>query len=143
MEYNRIAADVMKIESDDVEILTDKIQERSDLVEEMDKVKGLCTELIDSFEKEDAELIRSMLTGTNTNRRIDEKLLPLQNAIVSLRSAQMQAAESDRALQAQFTSRVNEAKEQLMQLKNDKKKIDYYSSINPSGSIGGSLDSSF
>ncbi len=143
LEYNRIAADVMKIESDDVEILTDKIQERSDLVEEMDKVKGLCTELIDSFEKEDAELIRSMLTGTNTNRRIDEKLLPLQNAIVSLRSAQMQAAESDRALQAQFTSRVNEAKEQLMQLKNDKKKIDYYSSINPSGSIGGSLDSSF
>ena len=118
-----------------MEILNDKIQERSDLVEEMDKVKGLCTELIDSFEKEDAELIRSMLTGTNTNRRIDEKLLPLQNAIVSLRSAQMQAAESDRALQAQFTSRVNEA--------NDKKKIDYYSSINPSGSIGGSLDSSF
>lgn len=143
LEYNRIAADVMKIESDDVEILTDKIQERSDLVEEMDKVKGLCTELIDSFEKEDSELIRSMLMGTNTNRRIDEKLLPLQNAIISLRSAQMQAAESDRALQAQFTSRVNEAKEQLMQLKNDKKKLDYYSSINPSGSIGGSLDSSF
>ena len=143
LEYNRIAADVMKIESDDVEILTDKIQERSDLVEEMDKVKGLCTELIDSFEKEDSELIRSMRMGTNTNRRIDEKLLPLQNAIISLRSAQMQAAESDRALQAQFTSRVNEAKEQLMQLKNDKKKLDYYSSINPSGSIGGSLDSSF
>ena len=67
----------------------------------------------------------------------------MQNAIKSLRSAQMQAAESDKALQAQFTSRVNEAKEQLMQLKNDKKKIDYYSSINPSGSIGGSLDSSF
>ncbi len=143
LNYNRIGAEVMKIESDDVEILTDKIQERSDLVEEMDKVKSFCTELIDSFEMEDAELIRSMLNGGTINRRIEEKLLPLQNAIVSLRSAQMQAAESDKALQAQFTSRVNEAKEQLMQLKNDKKKIDYYSSVNPSGNIGGSLDSSF
>lgn len=143
LKYNQIGVDVMKIESEDVEALTDKIQERSGLVEKMDKVRSCCTELIDSFEGEESDLIRSMLTGTNTNRRIDEKFLPLQNAIVSLRSAQMQASETDKALQAQFTSRTNEAKEQLIQLKDDKKKIDYYSSVNLSGNIGGSLDSSF
>lgn len=142
-KYNGAAAEAMKIESDEVEKLAEKIQERDDLVEEMDKVRSLCTELIDSFDKEDSALIRSMLTGTNINQRIREEMLPLQNAIVSLRSAQMQAAETDKALQAQFTSRANEAKEALMQLKNDKKKIDYYSSVNPTAKVGGTLDSSF
>lgn len=51
--------------------------------------------------------------------------------------------ETDKALQAQFTSRANEAKEELMKLKNDKKKIDYYASVNPAGKVGGTLDSSF
>lgn len=143
LKYNEIGAVIMKTESEKTEELTDKVQERSDIIEEMDKVKSFCTELIDSFEPEKGALIRGMLTGTNTNQRISGELAPLQNAIVSLRSAQLQAAENDKALQAQFMSRANEAKEQLVQLKNDKKKIDYYSSVNPAGNLGGSLDGSF
>lgn len=143
LKYNEIGAVIMKTESEETEELTDKVQERSDIIEEMDKVKSFCTELIDSFEPEESALIRGMLTGTNINQRISGGLAPLQNAIVSLRSAQLQAAENDKALQAQFMSRANEAKEQLVQLKNDKKKIDYYSSVNPSGNLGGSLDGSF
>lgn len=143
LKYNEIGASIMKIESEETEEITEKVQERSDIIEEMDKVRSLCTELIDSFEPEESALIRGMLTGTNINQRISDELSPLQNAIVSLRSAQLQAAESDKALQAQFASRVNEAKEELVQLKNDKKKLDYYSSVNPTGKLGGSLDSSF
>ncbi|MBD5115061.1 MAG: hypothetical protein HDT46_07635 [Ruminococcaceae bacterium] len=143
LKYNEIGALIMQIESEEVEDLTEKVQERDDIIKEMDKVKSTCTELIDSFESEDSALIRGMLTGTNINQRISDELAPLQNTIVSLRSAQLQAAENDKALQAQFTSRTNEAKEQLVQLKNDKKKLDYYSSVNPTGKLGGSLDSSF
>lgn len=143
LKYNEIGASIMKIESEETEEITEKVQERSDIIEEMDKVRSLCTQLIDSFEPEESALIRGMLTGTNINQRISDELSSLQNAIVSLRSAQLQAAESDKALQAQFTSRVNEAKEELVQLKNDKKKLDYYSSVNPTGKLGGSLDSSF
>ena len=70
--------------------------------------------------------------------------MALRNTIVSLRSAQSQAAEKDKALQAQFNSRTNEAKEELVKLNNDKKKLNYYTSANatPSG-VGGSLDGSF
>ncbi|MCM1054190.1 MAG: hypothetical protein NC394_01600 [Bacteroides sp.] len=143
LKYNEIGASIMQIESEKTEELTEKVQQRDDIIEEMEKVKSLCTQLIDSFEPEESALIRGMLTGTNTNQRIGGELAPLQNVIVSLRSAQLQAAENDKALQVQFASRANEAKEQLVQLKNDKKKIDYYSSVNPSGKLGGSLDSSF
>lgn len=143
LKYNRAASEAMTIESDEIEAITEKIHERDELVEKMDKVKSLCTELIDSFGSEEAALIRGMLSGTNINQRIGTELLPLQNAIVSLRSAQIQASETDKALQAQFTSRANEAKEELMRLKNDKKKIDYYSSVNPTAKVGGTLDSSF
>lgn len=143
LNYTKAAEEAMKIESEEIELLTEKIEERSSVIEEMDKVKSLCTELIDGFDKEDADLIRIMLNGTVSNQRIRSELVPLQNAIVNLRSAQMQAAEADKALQAQFTSRANEAKEELMKLKNDKKKIDYYSSVNPTGKVGGTLDSSF
>ena len=143
LKYNEIGASIMKIESEEVEELTEKVQERDEIIKDMDKVRSSCTELIDSFESEEGALIRGMLTGTNINQRIGDELAPLQNAIVSLRSAQLQAAESDKALQSQFTSRVNEAKEELVQLKNDKKKLDYYSSVNPTGKLGGSLDSSF
>lgn len=143
LKYNEIGASIMKIESEEVEELTEKVQARDEIIKEMDKVKSSCTELIDSFEPEEGALIRGMLTGTNINQRISDELAPLQNAIVSLRSAQLQAAESDKVLQTQFASRVNEAKEELVQLKNDKKKLDYYSSVNPTGKLGGSLDSSF
>lgn len=143
LKYNEIGSSIMKIESEEVEELTEKVQARDEIIKEMDKVKSSCTELIDGFEPEESALIRGMLTGTNINQRISDELAPLQNAIVSLRSAQLQAAESDKALQTQFASRVNEAKEELVQLKNDKKKLDYYSSVNPTGKLGGSLDSSF
>lgn len=142
-KYNAAAAAAMKMESDEIDAITEKINERDELVKKMDQVKSMCTELIDCFDREDASLIRGMLTGTNINQRIKKELVPLHNAIISLRSEQIQAVETDKALQAQFTSRANEAKEELMKLKNDKKKIDYYASVNPAGKVGGTLDSSF
>ena len=85
-----------------------------------------------------------MLTGETINERISEEMIPLRSAIVNLRSAQLKAAESDRNLQLQFESRLQEAKDQLKQLNSDKKKLDYYSSLQQGGAkLGGSLDSSF
>ena len=144
LEYNKIGLEIMKVDSEEVELLSDKIGERDELIQKMDKIKIECSALIDSFEGEEPGIIRGMLTGSGANRSMIGRLSPLKNAIISLRSAQLQAAETDKTLQIQFASRMEEAKEQLMRLKNDKKKLDYYSSVNPTQNIiGGSLDSSF
>lgn len=143
ISYTELGSDILKIESEEIEKMTEKFNKRDGLIEDMEVIRKECTKLIDSFDAESSAQIRGMLLGTNINQRISNELTPVHNAAVSLRSAQMQAAEVDKNLQAQFTSRINEAKEELVQLKNDKKKIDYYSSLNPSGKLGGSLDGSF
>ncbi|MBD5082187.1 MAG: hypothetical protein HDT44_10560 [Ruminococcaceae bacterium] len=143
-DYTAATNIVMGTESDDIKIIADKIEEREALIGQIDFLKKQCTELINSGEPEEAVQIREMLTGSNINQHIPEHFMALRNTIVSLRSAQSLAAEKDKALQAQFNSRTNEAKEELMKLKKDKKKLDYYTSANAgTSSVGGSLDGSF
>ena len=143
-QYNDIAAVIMKTESDEIELLTDKIAERQKLIDEIEALRKEGSEILNNGDKLEAELIRSMLTGDTINERIAEDLVPVRKAVVNLRSAQTKAAESDRALQLQFESRLEEAKSQLKELNNEKKKLDYYSSLNQNSTkLGGSLDSSF
>lgn len=143
-EYAEATSVIMKTESEDMETIAKKVEEREELIGQIDFIKKQCSVLIDSGEAEEAELIRGLLTGSNINQRIPDSFIALRNAIVSLRSAQSQAAERDKLLQAQFSSRTNEAKEELVKLNNDKKKLDYYTSANSAPSnVGGSLDSSF
>lgn len=143
-QYIEVTDIIMGTESEDFALISGRVQEREQIIGQIDFVKKQCTSLIDSGEPEEAVQIREMLTGSNINQHISADFIELRNAIVSLRSAQNQAAEKDKALQAQFNSRANEAKEELVKLKDDKKKLDYYTSANsaPSG-VGGSLDSSF
>lgn len=143
-QYNDIAEVIMKTESEEAELLSEKIGERQKLIEKIDGLRSEAAAILDGSDPYEAQLIRGMLTGDNINQRISEELLPVRSAAVNLRSAQSMAAESDRKLQLQFESRLQEAKDQLVQLNNDKKKLDYYSSLNQSGTyLGGSLDSSF
>ena len=143
-QYTDIAAVIMQTESDEIEFLTERIAERQQLVEKIDKLRGEAKTILDGSDKREAELIRNMLTGATINERIPEELIPLRNAIVNLRSAQSKSAESDRSLQLQFESRLQEAKDQLKQLNDDKKKLNYYSSVNQSSTtLDGSLDGSF
>lgn len=143
-QYNDIAAVIMKTESDELELLTEKIAKRQQLIDEIEELRKEATAILDGGDKREAELIRSMLTGDTINEHVAEGLIPVRKAAVNLRSAQMKAAESDRTLQRQFESRLQEAKDQLMQLNTEKKKLDYYSSLNQNSSrLGGSLDSSF
>lgn len=143
-EYTAATNIIMGTESEDLEIIAGKIEEREELIGQIDFLKKQSTALIDSGEPEEAVQIREMLTGSNINQHIPEHFMALRNAIVSLRSAQSLAAEKDVALQAQFNSRTNEAKEELVKLNNDKKKLDYYTSANiGTSSVGGSLDGSF
>lgn len=143
-QYNAIAGVIMKTESDEAELLTEKIDERQKLIDRVKELQGEVTAILDSGDKHEAELIRGMLTGENAIQRIPDELDPVRKAIVNLRSAHMKAAESDRNLQLQFESRLQEAKDQLMQLNSDKKKLNYYSSLQQgSARLGGSLDGSF
>ena len=143
-EYTAATNIIMGTESEDLEIIAGKIEEREGLIGQIDFIKKQCTALIDSGDLEEAAQIRELLTGSNINQHIPDHFMDLRNTIVSLRSAQSQAAEKDKALQAQFNSRTNEAKEELVKLNNDKKKLNYYTSANtaPSG-VGGSLDGRF
>ena len=143
-QYNDIAAVIMKTESDEIELLTGKIAERQTLIDETETLRQEATTIIDGSDKREAELIRSMLTGDTINEHVADDLIPVRKAVVNLRSAQIKAAESDKALQLQFQSRLEEAKEQLKQLNTEKKKLDYYSTLNQNSTkLGGSLDGSF
>lgn len=141
-QYNAIAAVIMRTESEEIELLTEKIAERQRLIDETETLRREATSILDNCDKREAELIRSMLTGGYINQHIvDDRI---RKAVVNLRSAQMKASESDIALQRQFESRLVEARDNLKQLNDDKKKLDYYSSLNQKGiSLGGSLDSSY
>lgn len=135
---------VMGTESEDIEIIASKIEEREKIIGQIDFAKKECSALIDSGDPSEAALIRELLNGSNINQHIPDSFKPLRSAIISLRSAHSQAAEKDKALQAQFNSRTNEAKEELVKLNEDRKKLDYYTSANSAPSdVGGSLDSSF
>lgn len=143
-EYTAIAPVIMKTESDEGELLREKIDERQKLVDRISELRAEATEILDSGDKREAELIRAMLTGSTVNEHVKDELIPVRKAVVNLRSAHIKATESDRALQMQFESRLQEAKDQLKQLNSEKKKLDYYSSLNQTGNkLGGSLDSSF
>lgn len=143
-QYDAIAQVIMKIESEEAELLTEKIGERQKLVDKVKELQSEVTAILDGGDKHEAELIRGMLTGENAIQRIPEELVAVRKAIVNLRSAHMKAAESDRNLQLQFESRLQEAKDELVQLNSDKKKLDYYSSLQQGGAkLGGSLDSSY
>lgn len=144
VQYKDIAEVIMKIESDEIDALNEKIAERQQLIEKIAKLQEEATAILNGSDPREAQLIRGMLTGENINQRIAEELIPVRSAAVNLRSAQSMAAETDKNLQFQFESRLEEAKEQLRQLNSDKKKLDYYSSLKKSGAkLGGSLDSSF
>ncbi len=143
-KYTETTSEILGTDSEDSDIITGKIEERAKLIAQIDVIKNECTQLIDSGEQQEAEQIREMLNGSNINRRISDSLVPLRNAIVNLRSTHLQAVEKDKALQTQFNSRTSEAKEELVKLKEDKKKLDYYSSANSApADVGGALDSSF
>lgn len=135
---------IMQTESENSEKIAEKIAVREGIIGEIDFLKKQCSELIDSGEENEAKQIRELLTGVNTNQHITDSFIPLRSAIVGLRSAQSQAVEKDEALKKQFNSRSEEAKSELMKLNDEKKKLDYYSSVNTTPSnLGGSLDSSF
>ena len=143
-QYTDIAAVIMQTESDEIEFLNEKIAERQQLVEKIDKLRVEAKAILDGGDKREAELIRNMLTGDTINERISDELIPLRTAIVNLRSVQNKSAESDKSLQLQFESRLQEAKDQLKQLNDDKKKLNYYSSVSQSNSkLDDSLGGSF
>lgn len=143
-QYLDATSVVMGTESENIELIANKIDERENIIGQIDFTKKECSALIDSGDPAEAVLIRDLLKGSNINQHIPDSLKPLRSVIVSLRSAQNQAMEKDKALQAQFKSRTNEAKEELVKLNEDKKKLDYYTSANSAPSdVGGSLDSSF
>lgn len=143
-KYTAIASVLMKTESEESGLLTEKIAERQTLIDEISQLRSEATDILNSGDKREAELIRAMLTGEGINEHIPDELVPVRKAIVNLRAVQSKAAESDKVLQLQFESRLQEAKDQLKQLNSDKKKLDYYSSISQSGNkLGGSLDGSF
>lgn len=143
-QYAAIAEVIMKIDSEESQLLTEKIAERQELIDKISVLREEATRILDGSDKREAELIRGMLTGDTINKHIADELVPVRQAIVNLRSAQNKAAENDKALQLQFESRLQEAKDQLKQLNDDKKKLDYYSSLKQGGAkLGGSLDGSF
>ena len=142
-QYTDIAAVIMQTESDEIEFLTERIAERQQLVDKIEKLRGEAKVILDGGDEREAELIRNMLTGSTINEHISQELLPLRSAIVNLRSAQNKSAESDRNLQLQFQSRLQEAKDQLKQLNDDKKKLNYYSSVSQNSSNLGGSDGSF
>lgn len=139
-EYGVVTDLLLRCETENSDEIDRLIAQRQELIEYMEIHRLANTELIDSEDRQTAEAIRSFFSGTS-NGRIGERLMPVHNAAVNLRSAQAAAAEKEKTLQLQFTSRYNEIKDKLEKLRDDKKKIDFYSAMKSPSAVGYAFDS--
>ena len=139
-EYDSVTDCLLICETENSEEIDSLIDRRQQLIQRIDEHKTACTELIDGENEETAALLRSFFTSS-TSVHAPKELLPVYNAAVNLRSAQLAAAEKEKRLQLQFTSRYNEIKDQLEKLREDKKKINFYSAMKSPSAVGTTFDS--
>ena len=125
-------------------MITEKVNQREKIIGEIDFLTKQCKETINSLDSEECQLVKKMLNEDTAKVNANGAMAILRNSILNLKLVQEKAAAKDKDLVAQFNSRMNEAKDKLSDLQNDKKKADYFSSTVPTvNNVGVNFDSNF
>lgn len=143
-QYIDVSSELMQIDSEENDMITEKVNQREKIIGEIDFLTKQCKETINSLDSEECQLVKKMLNEDTAKVNANGTMAILRNSILNLKLVQEKAAAKDKDLVAQFNSRMNEAKDKLSDLQNDKKKADYFSSTVPTvNNVGVNFDSNF
>lgn len=143
-QYIDVSSELMQIDSEENGMITEKVNQREKIIGEIDFLTKQCKETINSLDSEECQLVKKMLNEDTAKVNANGAMAILRNSILNLKLVQEKAAAKDKDLVAQFNSRMNEAKDKLSDLQNDKKKADYFSSTVPTvNNVGVNFDSNF
>lgn len=143
-QYIDVSSELMQIDSEENDMITEKVNQREKIIGEIDFLTKQCKETINSLDSEECQLVKKMLNEDTAKVNANGAMAILRNSILNLKLVQEKAAEKDKDLVAQFNSRMNEARDKLSDLQNDKKKADYFSSTVPTvNNVGVNFDSNF
>lgn len=143
-QYIDVSSELMQIDSEENDMITEKVNQREKIIGEIDFLTKQCKETINSLDSEECQLVKKMLNEDTAKVNANGAMAILRNSILNLKLVQEKAAAKDKDLVAQFNSRMNEAKDKLSDLQNDKKKADYFSSTVPTvNNVGVNFDSNF
>ncbi|MCM1298571.1 MAG: hypothetical protein NC203_08070 [Firmicutes bacterium] len=135
---------LMQIDSEENDKITEQVNQREKLIGEIDFLTKQCRETINSLDKEECAQVKKMLNEDTASVNANGAMAILRNSILNLKLVQEQAAAKDKDLVAQFSSRMNEAKDKLSDLTSGKKKAEYFSSTVPTvNNVGSNFDSNF
>lgn len=138
---NKYEGQTNQMVSADLGIIQDVLLSRNDTIEEMRQVKQRINEEVVLFPEDEQEVLKSILSGRASN---NDELSPFQKQVQvkmhSLHTLQQNILSKDFQITARIKNNFEEIKKELEALKQDKKRIDYYSSAS-TGDKGGSFDS--
>ena len=143
-QYIDVSSELMQIDSEENGMITEKVNQREKIIGEIDFLTKQCKETINSLDSEECQLVKKMLNEDTAKVNANGAMAILRNSILNLKLVQEKAAAKDKDLVSQSNSRMNEAKDKLSDLQNDKKKADYFSSTVPTvNNVGVNFDSNF
>lgn len=138
-EYGAVTDGLMSCETEDTASINSFIAKRGECIDRMKPVKDRISAVISAQPEQTASMLRELYSGGQSDYTSPE-LGALQKAAVNFRSAQAAAAVKEQTLEKQFNSRYNDLRDMLVKLREDKRKIDFYSSIQAK-QLGSTLDS--
>ncbi|MDR1754440.1 MAG: hypothetical protein LBR74_05980 [Eubacterium sp.] len=127
-----------RLSGNDVEDIDENnvlIEKRQAIIDNMERLSPEIAEIIGRLDDKDKAIVQSMLKGENIfgNVSSDENLIYAK--ILNLKSLQGDILKKDKINSVRFMNKYNEVKGALSEIKDDKKKIDFYnnSKINVKG----------
>lgn len=124
-------------DDDEFNLIVIKRERIIDLIKELKPELSTAVEVQD---EEDRKLIKRMLNGEAITTEIPKKLRGIQESVINVLSQQRSILEKDEIVRRRCKVRYDEIKDSLEELKQDKKRIDFYSTAKVKG-LGGKLDS--
>ncbi|MDR0820914.1 MAG: hypothetical protein LBN40_00410 [Oscillospiraceae bacterium] len=125
--YLRATEKLLVADLDDIERTDELIAERGALIARIDFARMEITKLLDRFDADTAALFRSMLHGETVTASLSHEEKSVYGVILDLRSLQLDVMDKDIVNTERFRQRHNEVREHLVDLNQQKKKIEFYS----------------
>ncbi len=140
-QYNSLTNQLSSIDMEEIEEIDSIFIDRDAIISGMDELKPQISGLIEMQATEISALIRKMLMGEPIGTKLDSEQKLIQQRAINLRSLQNDILTTDENNRKRMKEKYDEIKNSLVNLQNDKKKINFYSNakLNQTGSTFNNL----
>lgn len=138
-EYTAQGAYLLSCENDSE--INETIAARNGIIEKLTVRRAALDDCIRLCSADEAEFIRRSMSNKTYSGHASAQLVSVREQISALRSLQLAAVEKDKLAHARLSARFEDIKLKLEELKDDKKKIDFYAKSSGGNGVGLSLDS--